>query len=35
MDDVSQLFNSPLPQIKIIQRDDDEGAADFFAGHEF
>src|SRR5665213_3600658 len=34
MDDVSQFFYSPLPQIEMIQRDDDEGVADFFTGDE-
>ena len=29
------MFNSPLPQLEMIQRDDDEGVADFFVGDEF
>ena len=28
-------FNSPPPQIEMIQRDDDEGVADFFVGDQF
>jgi len=32
---VFYFFNSTLPQIKIIQRDDDEGVAGFFVGDEF
>src|SRR5882724_166202 len=32
---VSDFFNSPLPQIEMIQRDDDKRMADFFIGDEF